>query len=170
MGDGRDRASRRSQQHAARRKANRPAAMRAKRKRRRVATTALGGVAVAGSLIVLMTTFGGGDESVAASRSITVRADDFSFTPNTLRGLAGEIDVTLKNDGPAGHDLVILRPGVRITSQNQFVQGTSLGEIPSIAPGSEFTLTVDLEPGLYQVICLLPGHLEAGMTADLVVE
>ena len=42
-------------------------------------------------------------------------------------------------------------------------------EAEDIAPGVGTSLTVDLEPGSYVVICNIEGHYDAGMHAALTV-
>ena len=45
----------------------------------------------------------------------------------------------------------------------------SLGEISDLEPGASGTLTVNLKPGSYLLICNQPGHYKAGMAARLSV-
>jgi uncharacterized cupredoxin-like copper-binding protein len=44
-----------------------------------------------------------------------------------------------------------------------------LGEVADLDPGKGGTLTLDLQPGHYILICNQPGHFMHGMKADLVV-
>ena len=44
-----------------------------------------------------------------------------------------------------------------------------LDEIENVLPGGGATITLDLEPGTYLVVCNLPGHYEQGMWAYLEV-
>lgn len=46
---------------------------------------------------------------------------------------------------------------------------TLVSEIEDVLPGGRATLTTDLAPGTYLVICNLPGHYEQGMWAYLEV-
>jgi len=46
---------------------------------------------------------------------------------------------------------------------------TAVDEQEDIAANSSATLTVDLQPGTYVVICNLPGHYKLGMHATLTV-
>ncbi|MBI5157306.1 MAG: hypothetical protein HZA58_04750 [Acidimicrobiia bacterium] len=46
---------------------------------------------------------------------------------------------------------------------------TLIDEVEDIVPGASATLTIDLTPGTYLVICNLPAHFEAGMWAYLTV-
>lgn len=120
----------------------------------------------AGLVVLVLALRSGGSGPTTA---VTFRADEFAYRPADAEVLSGSVEVTLANRGQVGHELVVLAPGVHITSRDQFDETMSLLTIPSIAPGSEVTATVDLPPGAYQVVCLLPGHLEAGMSATLEV-
>jgi uncharacterized cupredoxin-like copper-binding protein len=44
-----------------------------------------------------------------------------------------------------------------------------MGEQEDIASGSDTTLSVDLQPGHYVIICNITGHYEAGMHTELTV-
>ncbi len=44
-----------------------------------------------------------------------------------------------------------------------------LGEIEDLAPGASGSLTLDLAPGSYLLICNQPGHYKAGMVTRLSV-
>ena len=44
-----------------------------------------------------------------------------------------------------------------------------LGEVADLDPGKGGTLTLDLRPGHYILICNQPGHFMHGMKADLTV-
>jgi uncharacterized cupredoxin-like copper-binding protein len=46
----------------------------------------------------------------------------------------------------------------------------SLGEISELKPGAHGTLTLDLKPGTYLLLCNQPGHYKSGMWTKLVVK
>jgi plastocyanin len=175
--NGNARAARRKQQHEARRRTSKAAAIKAKRQRKRVLAYGAGllGIILIG-LIVIVVTSGGSDEEEeladpgVPSSSITFIGNDFSYRPAVVRGIAGPIELTFKNDGPAGHDLAIVRDGVRLSSWDQANEENLVGKIPFTDKQAETTRTFDFAPGHYQVVCLIPGHLEAGMIAELIVE
>ncbi len=173
MNAAQDRNARRQQQTAARRKSGRAASVRARKKRQRLIlrTASLGAVVLAVLVIGLIVVSSGGEDPppAGASHDITVVADDFDFSPQPLLGLAGAVNFTMTNEGLVGHNLVVLEQGVRISSATQFDPATELGRIESLAPGFDASLSLDLPPGTYQVVCLIPNHLEQGSTVDLVV-
>jgi uncharacterized cupredoxin-like copper-binding protein len=45
----------------------------------------------------------------------------------------------------------------------------SLGEVSDLRPGAKGTLTVQLKPGSYLLLCNQPGHYHAGMYSTLTV-
>jgi uncharacterized cupredoxin-like copper-binding protein len=45
----------------------------------------------------------------------------------------------------------------------------SLGEVSELDPGKIGTVTVNLQPGTYLLLCNVPGHFEAGMWATFTV-
>ena len=45
-----------------------------------------------------------------------------------------------------------------------------LGEVSELAPGKSGELTIELKPGLYALICNIPGHYGAGMWRVLAVQ
>lgn len=174
--NGAARAERRKKEHAARRRTSKAAAIKAKRQRKRALTYGAGvlGIVLIGLIVIAMTS-GGSDEEVLAdpsvpSSSITFIGNDFSYRPAVVRGIAGPIELTFKNEGPAGHDLAIVREGVRLSSWDQANEENLVGKIPFTDKEAETIRTFDFAPGHYQVVCLIPGHLEAGMIAELIVE
>ena len=79
---------------------------------------------------------------------------DFASAPETLP--AGDVEVTLTNDGRALHDVTF----------------EDLGDetVVSVPGGETGTGTVTLEPGTYTYYCSVPGHRAAGMEGQLTVE
>jgi uncharacterized cupredoxin-like copper-binding protein len=93
---------------------------------------------------------------VDAAAELRVLAGDMYFDPSQLRLAPGEtMNLTLDNQGAALHDLTI--------------------------PALDFVLTADggaqargaltvAQPGIYDFLCSVPGHAQAGMTGTLTVE
>ncbi|MCY9659465.1 cupredoxin domain-containing protein [Paenibacillus chondroitinus] len=86
---------------------------------------------------------------------LLVKAAEYSFTPSSIRIIAGQkIQLVLDNTGQVEHDFEISGTNVHIHA----------------APGKKSEMTVSLDKaGYYQVICTLPGHKEAGMSASIQV-
>ncbi len=102
-------------------------------------------------------------------------------SPTTVS--AGTVSLRVANEGSLTHELVVLplAPGTEvgqrtIGSDGAVSEAGSLGEASStcaggegdgIAAGSDGWVTLDLEPGRYELVCNLPGHYAAGMYAEL---
>jgi uncharacterized cupredoxin-like copper-binding protein len=86
-------------------------------------------------------------------KELLVRAMEFSFTPSSIRVIVGrKIRITLDNAGQVEHDFEIAGTNVHIHA----------------ASGQQSSMVVSFDKaGYYQVICTLPGHKEAGMTASI---
>lgn len=96
------------------------------------------------------------DAPFSAAETITVLADDFSFTPEELTISASEpVNLRLVNKGRLPHDLASEELGLRIAAQ----------------PGDETVVGLEIsEPGVYRIVCTYPGHAGQGMAGTLVVE
>lgn len=88
-------------------------------------------------------------------QELVVRATEFTFTPTSTRVVVGQkIKITLNNTGQEEHDFQIVGTNIHLHA----------------TPGKESSMIVSLDKaGYYQVICTLPGHKEAGMTASIQV-
>ncbi len=95
-------------------------------------------------------------------------ADDNVFEPDDAVALPGTVTFELRNVGAVPHRFNLLQPGINITRANEFDPATSLGEILVGRDGQQST-TIELEAGVYEYVCLIPGHLEAGMAGVLTV-
>jgi uncharacterized cupredoxin-like copper-binding protein len=69
----------------------------------------------------------------------------------------GSYSVTFRNDGALPHELAFKDPAGEFAVRR------------SIAAASEVTIEVELTEGTWQLECLEPGHMEAGMYRPLVV-
>ena len=95
-----------------------------------------------------------------AGQTVTMVTKELAFEPREVRVKAGRVTFNVKNEGAVEHDFMIT--GV---AEHQGDHGPV-----TFKPGETYTLTVDLTRGTYEIVCGVPGHKEAGMTATLVVE
>ncbi len=117
-------------------------------------TVAVLGLAVVLSIAALAAA--GGDSATTASTegSAHVSLTEFAIAPATVTVAAGGT-VHATNDGSAVHNLSIA--------------GTDL-TTPDLAAGEAGELDVSsLEPGSYELLCLIAGHADSGMTGALEV-
>ena len=124
---------------------------------------------------VLLSACAGG----SAPTKVTVTMTEFGFEPNAINVTAGSpVELTLVNEGAIEHDFVIeVIPVTDISSSNSGDHHMSTDEHSeydlhtSTAAGETSTLTFTVtEPGTYKIICSVPGHLDAGMTGELIVK
>jgi uncharacterized cupredoxin-like copper-binding protein len=94
----------------------------------------------------------------AGRELVVVGTDAMRFDPPTIQARAGEaVTLTLKNAGRLPHDLV-----TRGASQDAVIANVPGGRQKSALFKAD-------APGTYQLVCPQPGHMEAGMTAQIVV-
>jgi plastocyanin len=109
------------------------------------------------------------------STSIHLTMTEFAFAPNTLTVPAGqEITIRVTNNGAVAHDLVIMKLGQELSSRDHAgpeARANAYWEQEQVAAGTtmESKFVSPAEPGEYQIICGVAGHLEAGMVGKLVV-
>jgi uncharacterized cupredoxin-like copper-binding protein len=69
---------------------------------------------------------------------------------------AGQIRLLAEDTGEAQHALRIVGNGMDISTDN-------------FGPGDSRTLSMELPPGEYRLVCPIPGHEQQGMSATLTV-
>jgi len=111
-----------------------------------------------------------GGQGAAASTTLNVEMSEFMFKPKDLAAPVGqEITLNLKNEGAIEHDFVILKKGATAATPFKVeAQKEDLLFEARLMAGQAGAYTFTLpEAGDYEVICSVPGHLEAGMKAKL---
>ncbi|HEX6115504.1 MAG TPA: plastocyanin/azurin family copper-binding protein [Solirubrobacterales bacterium] len=96
----------------------------------------------------------GEDGGSAAAGDSTVTMTEYSFDPSDPTVAAGD-SIEVVNDGEIPHNLT--------------VEGTDLAT-SDLDGGDSEELTVDLDPGDYEIICSIADHAAQGMTGTLTVE
>jgi plastocyanin len=109
----------------------------------------------------------GDDDDTEASGStqapeadLTVEAHDDDFDKDSYSVASGQVTIAYLQEDTMPHTLVIEGP------DGEDLDGLEL-EVDSDASDVD---DVQLDPGTYTLYCDIPGHREAGMEADLVVE
>ena len=109
--------------------------------------------------LLLLTGCGGGDgdDEPSGGGAVELAATEFAFEPAEVSvDEAGEATFTVSNDGQAPHALALDGNGVE-------------EETGTISPGESASLTVDLEPGEYELYCPVGDHRDQGIAGTLVV-
>ncbi|MEP6836222.1 MAG: hypothetical protein ABJB74_22725 [Gemmatimonas sp.] len=122
----------------------------------------------------------------AVPQVITITAKDFSFNaPDTVQG--GMVTIKLVNQGPELHHIQLLRltDGKTVADLEQGLKAAKPDSPPppwahdvagpnAPIPGGEVSITEQLEPGTYAIVCFIPGadnipHVMKGMIRALTV-
>ena len=106
------------------------------------------------------------------SAEIKVEMTDFAFTPNQYTVLAGkEITLNAIHEGLVEHDFVIMKLNTDVGGHFNEEDLSNVYWQVKIQPGDSqtVTFTAPSEPGTYQIVCGMAGHVEAGMVGQLVV-
>jgi plastocyanin len=96
------------------------------------------------------------EAEAAGGGGTTVGMTEYAFDPADETVTAGDT-ITAQNDGELPHNYTIEAGGDEVTSGD-------------VDPGSSGEVTVDVDPGEYDVICTIPGHAEQGMEGTITVE
>ena len=110
---------------------------------------------------------------------ITVNLKEFAFEPGTITVTAGQpVELALVNEGAVEHDFAIETIPAEDISTEGSMSGHDMSDQHSefalhtaTGPGETSVLRfTPTEPGTYKIICSVPGHLDAGMTGELIVK
>jgi uncharacterized cupredoxin-like copper-binding protein len=108
---------------------------------------------------------------VASSLSVTEH--EWAVAPSTRSVPAGAVTFASTNTGTTTHELVVLRtdasPTTLSVDQGRASEEGDLGEAEDISPGATKSVTLQLPPGHYLLICNLPGHFQQGMVSEFFV-
>jgi plastocyanin len=100
------------------------------------------------------TASGGGG---GAGGTIDISETEFRIDPADPTVSAGTVTFNISNDGAIVHNLEVEGNGVEEVSDD-------------FQPGQSGKLTVDLDPGTYELYCAIGDHAEQGMEGTLTVE
>jgi uncharacterized cupredoxin-like copper-binding protein len=103
--------------------------------------------------------------------SVTLSEFKVAATPSSATGPKVTFDV--RNAGKAPHEFVVLRTNksaAQLGHGARIKETGHVGELGDLEPGASKTLTVNLKPGHYALVCNLPGHYMGGMHANFTVK
>jgi uncharacterized cupredoxin-like copper-binding protein len=112
---------------------------------------------------------------------VAVTLNQWVVTPSATTIASGLVTFTVKNDGTIPHEFVVLQTDTPAGDFpiksfegvperfNEDTAGTNVGETGDMDVGTTKSLTIDLAPGHYAVVCNLPGHYGQGMHTDFTV-
>ena len=106
--------------------------------------------------------------------TINVTLTDFAYNPTTFTVPAGAtVKLNATNNGVVEHEFAIMKLGTSVTPPfGDKDEGNIFWELDEIQPGTtkSDTFTAPTEPGDYEIVCGLAGHIENGMVATLTVK
>lgn len=102
--------------------------------------------------------------------------NEFTYDPSTITVKAGEeVKITFENTGSVEHTFNILKADAELEHimeempSEEHLHEELLMDMHETAPGASnsATFTAPTEVGDYNIVCTLPGHIQAGMVATL---
>jgi uncharacterized cupredoxin-like copper-binding protein len=102
-----------------------------------------------------------------ASTTINAMEKDFAIAIDNSSISAGSVTFKISNQGPSPHDIGVTKQS---DSSKGGITGPVIKATDPIDPGKTGSLTVDLQPGTYNVVCTIPGHVQLGMIVALTVK
>jgi uncharacterized cupredoxin-like copper-binding protein len=106
--------------------------------------------------------------------TLKVTATDTGYDSKTYTLPAGAaVTLKLTNNGAVAHEFAILKLGEHVSPPfDEDDEAKIFWELEGVEPGKteSGTFTAPTEPGQYDVVCGIPGHIDLGMTATLIVQ
>ena len=119
-------------------------------------------------LALLLTACGNSGPSTKINFTMT----DFAFTPNEFTVPAGqEITVHIIHDGTMEHNFIVMEYGTDAGEMFDEADKANVFWELDLQPEDSKTVvfTAPEQPGTYQIICGMVGHLQSGMVGKLTV-
>ena len=118
------------------------------------------------------------DGTNATSNNITGTLHEWVVEVDATTAAAGDVTFTITNEGTIGHEFLVVKTDIAVgeipLDGDHFAEPTDgievIDEIGEFAKGTTESLTMNLTPGTYQLVCNLPEHYEAGMYISFKVE
>jgi uncharacterized cupredoxin-like copper-binding protein len=130
------------------------------------------------ALLVLVTCgcSAGGGPLGTHKASVRVTERDFRISTKPDHVAAGDILLSVRNEGPDTHELIVVRSKSRLplrldglTVDERRLSALTVASLDGAGPGTQQRLHLHLTPGRYELFCNMAGHFMAGMHAELVV-
>lgn len=110
--------------------------------------------------------------SSGPSTKLNFTMTDFAYSPNEYTVLVGEeITLNITHAGTMEHDFIVMKYGTDAGDMFDEADQPNVYWQMELQPGDSKTIvfTAPEQPGTYQVICGMPGHLQSGMVGKLIV-
>ncbi len=104
----------------------------------------------------------------AAKADVTATLGDMWVKADKATVKAGKVTFAVTNTGATTHGLAITPAPAKVAG-GMLDEGSYVAKGEDLAAGAAGTVTADLKPGKYELVCYLPGHYMAGQKLPLEV-
>lgn len=131
---------------------------------------------VLAAIAVTVTAMCGGASGDGGRASVVAEFKDFAIALDRASVGTGRTAVGVRNTSAQEHMLAVIRTDLapdKLPVDDKTLKAKEegkVGEIASIPAGRSASVTLDLTPGRYVLICNIPEHYAAGMYAALIVQ
>ncbi len=112
-----------------------------------------------------------------AATTVEVSLSAWAVQPDVASVAAGEVTFVVHNDGSLHHELAVIKSdldpaGLPVADGkvDEEAAGELIGRTETLSAGGTQTVTFDLVPGNYVLLCNLLGHYDAGMFTGFTVK
>jgi len=119
-------------------------------------------------LALTLSACGGSGQSTRIRFTMT----DFMFEPNEFTVPAGnQITIQVTHNGTVEHNFIVMKHGTDAGEMFDEEDKANVFWEVDLQPGDSKTVvfTAPQQPGTYQIICGMAGHLQSGMVGKLIV-
>lgn len=108
-------------------------------------------------------------EPLPSDVNVTVDMKEYAITVSPATFKAGSIKFGIRNNGAMVHDFDLIKTDVAFdklpldTGSGKAKDDGLVKQMINIAANRSTTLTADLAPGNYVIVCNIPGHYQLGM-------
>ena len=112
------------------------------------------------------------------SNKITGDVHEWGINVSAHKATAGDVTFAIANFGSIAHEFIVVKTDyelgkIPLGDNNRFDEDgagvKAIDEIKEFPVNTSEVLTVNLEPGTYQLLCNIEGHYQNGMFTDLTV-
>jgi uncharacterized cupredoxin-like copper-binding protein len=103
--------------------------------------------------------------TTAPDRTVRLRLDEYTITPQRVRVRAGRVRLVARNSGRLAHNVAVFQRERLVGDVEERVYGRTA----SARPGEIVTRRVRLRPGRYRLKCTFSNHERLGQYGELIV-
>jgi uncharacterized cupredoxin-like copper-binding protein len=109
--------------------------------------------------------------SMSDATKVSVDMKEWGVAPKPSSAKAGAVTFSVKNTGHLAHEFIVLQTStpaakLKVKGTVAVLSGKVVGKTAQFGAAQKVTLTVNLKPGHYVLLCNLPAHYAAGQRTD----